>query len=149
MSIFDKLANLVGNVFPPAKAAKALIDLVKGETGNDLSEMEPAIQSLFLQRDMERDKYAAELKQAEIEASRDVIIAEAKGESWIQRSWRPVAMLTLLGLIVWTVVPASVFDLNLQWDAIPDKAWSLLTVGIGGYIGARTVEKVVKLKNGG
>jgi len=146
VSIFDKLADLVGSVFPPAKAAKALIDLVKGETGNDLSGMEPEIQSLFLQRDMERDKYASELKQAEIEASRDVIIAEAKGESWIQRSWRPVAMLTLLGLIVWTVVPASVFNLTLQWDAIPDKAWGLLTVGIGGYIGARTVEKVVKLR---
>ena len=111
------------------------------------------------------EKAAAKLKLAELEAAtliqlteagkalvdaqRDVIVAEAKGESWIQRSWRPVAMLTLLGLIVWTVVPASIFSLELQWDAIPDKAWGLLTIGIGGYIGARTVEKVVRMKNGG
>ena len=87
-----------------------------------------------------------EAGQALVEAQRDVIIAEAQGESWLQRTWRPIAMLVLLGLIVWTVVPASVFNLTLQWDAIPDKAWSLLTVGIGGYIGARTVEKVVKMR---
>ncbi len=91
----------------------------------------------------------AEVGKAFVEAQRDVIVAEAKGESWIQRSWRPVAMLVLLGLIVWTVIPASIFDLELQWDAIPDKAWGLLTIGIGGYIGARTVEKVVRMKNGG
>ena len=89
-----------------------------------------------------------EAGKALVDAQRDVIVAEAAGESWIQRSWRPIAMLVLLGLIVWTVIPASVFNLTLQWDAIPDKAWGLLTVGIGGYIGARTVEKVVKLRNG-
>ena len=88
-----------------------------------------------------------EVGKALVDAQRDVIVAEAKGESWIQRTWRPIAMLTLLGLIVWTVVPASIFSLELQWDAIPDKAWGLLTIGIGGYIGARTVEKVVRMKN--
>ena len=30
----------------------------------------------------------------------DVIMTEAKGESWLQRSWRPVTMLTFLGLVV-------------------------------------------------
>jgi hypothetical protein len=28
--------------------------------------------------------------------------------------------------------------------AIPEGMWTLLTVGIGGYIGGRTVEKVLK-----
>lgn len=99
---------------------------------------------------LETEATAQILSHAEtlFKSQRDVIVAEAQGESWIQRSWRPVAMLVLLGLIVWTVVPASVFNLTLQWDAIPDKAWGLLTVGIGGYIGARTVEKVVKMRSG-
>lgn len=91
----------------------------------------------------------SEVGKSLVEAQRDVIVAEAKGESWLQRNWRPIAMMTLLGLIVWTVVPASLFDITLQWDAVPDKAWSLLTVGIGGYIGARTVEKVVRMRSGG
>ena len=43
----------------------------------------------------------------EIEAAANVIVAEAKGDSWLQRSWRPLLM-CLFGLIVannYLVVP--------------------------------------------
>ena len=29
-----------------------------------------------------------------------IITAEAQGQSWLQRSWRPITMLTFLGLVV-------------------------------------------------
>jgi hypothetical protein len=28
-------------------------------------------------------------------------------------------------------------------DRIPEPAWKLLTLGLGGYVGARTIEKIV------
>jgi len=69
----------------------------------------------------------------------NVIVAEAQGASWIQRNWRPVTMLTFLILIV--LAALRVIDLSLM--QVPKPMWTLLTVGIGGYIGGRTVEKAV------
>ena len=82
-------------------------------------------------------------------AQRDVVVAEVKGESFIQRAWRPVTMLTFVAIIAnnYIVVPYAVsFGLDVPMLEIPPGMWGLLTVGIGGYIGARTYEK--KLKNG-
>ncbi len=77
-------------------------------------------------------------------AAASIITAEAAGESWLQRSWRPIAMLNFLGL------------LNLYWfGAAPDylvdspelvgQLFTLLTVGIGGYVGGRTIEKTARV----
>jgi hypothetical protein len=38
------------------------------------------------------------------QAARDTIVAEAQGESWAQRNWRPMLMFTIMGLLVWTGV---------------------------------------------
>ena len=83
------------------------------------------------------------------QAQRDVLVAEIKGESFIQRAWRPLTMLTFVAIIAnnYIVVPYAVsFGLSVPMLEIPPGMWGLLTVGIGGYIGARTYEK--KLKNG-
>ena len=93
-----------------------LFDLLAGPVKGLIGSIGTVIDDLHTSGE---EKAAAKLKLAELEAAtliqlteagkalvdaqRDVIVAEAKGESWIQRSWRPVAMLTLLGLIVWTV----------------------------------------------
>ncbi len=140
MGLFDLLAGPVKGLI--GSVGTIIDDLnTSGEEKAEAKQKLAALEAATLIQLTEAGK-------ALVDAQRDVIVAEAQGESWLQRTWRPIAMLVLLGLIVWTVVPASVFNLTLQWDAIPDKAWGLLTVGIGGYIGARTVEKVVKLRKG-
>jgi hypothetical protein len=74
----------------------------------------------------------------------DIIVAEAQGKSTLQRIWRPVLML-LFGFIILYTVVAPAFGLPpVDMTAVPDRMWSLLTVGIGGYIGGRTVEKSIK-----
>ncbi len=79
------------------------------------------------------------------EAQRDVIVAEAQGESWLQRNWRPIAMLTFLYVIVHMIVFTPIFGLpTIQPDLIPEQLWELLKIGIGGYIVGRTVEKGIK-----
>jgi hypothetical protein len=66
----------------------------------------------------------------------DIITAEAKGASWLQRSWRPITMLVFLMLVV-----ADSFGW-LANDLAP-QAWTLLQIGLGGYVVGRSAEKVV------
>ena len=83
-------------------------------------------------------------------AARDTIIAEAQGESWMQRNWRPCLMFTIMGLLIWNgmflpLLSAAIgVDLvKLQaWEAIPAAMWSLLQIGVGGYVIGRTGEKI-------
>lgn len=80
-----------------------------------------------------------------VQAKASVIIAEASGKSWIQRSWRPITMLSFVGIIVnnYILVPYGIaFGLEVPMLEIPPGMWGLLTVGVGGYIGGRTYEKV-------
>lgn len=86
------------------------------------------------------------------EAARDVVAAEISGQSKLQRIWRPVAMLTFLGLIVWIGVVAPVFGLAeasvAALSGAPDRLWTLITIGMGGYIGGRSVEKIAAALSG-
>jgi hypothetical protein len=64
-----------------------------------------------------------------------IITAEAQGNSWLQRSWRPVTMLTFLGLVVCD---------SFGWlhSPLAPQAWTLLQIGLGGYVAGRSLEKV-------
>ena len=67
------------------------------------------------------------------------IQAEVHSKSWLARNWRPIAMLTFIGLIVahwfgWTAP-------NLT-EAEILSLLNLVKIGLGGYIGGRTVEKI-------
>lgn len=74
-----------------------------------------------------------EQKLAESRAA--IIQAEATGQSWLQRNWRPVTMLTFLVLVVCDAFGWLPFRLA-------DEAWTLLQVGMGGYVVGRSVEKI-------
>lgn len=78
----------------------------------------------------------------ELEAAARVIVAEAQGESWLQRNWRPLLMV-MFGVIIannYIVVPI----FNTPAAAIPPDMWDLLKLGVGGYVVGRTVEKGLK-----
>jgi len=64
-----------------------------------------------------------------------IITAEAQGNSWLQRNWRPISMLTFLTL---TVADA----LNWLPNRLAPQAWTLLQIGLGGYVIGRSVEKI-------
>ena len=70
-----------------------------------------------------------------LEAQAGVIKAEAGGQSWMQRSWRPITMLTFLALVV-----ADTF--GLTEFRLADQAWALLQIGLGGYVVGRSAEKI-------
>jgi len=75
--------------------------------------------------------YETQLMQAQAK----VITAEAQGASWLQRNWRPVTMLVFLLLVVCDSFGLLVFRLA-------DQAWTLLQIGLGGYVVGRSAEKI-------
>lgn len=99
-------------------------DEEKGELVNALTKIENEMSSKLLD-------YESKL----LESKTKIITAEAQGQSWLQRNWRPMTMLTFLVLIVCHYLGVLAFP-------IADQMWTLLQIGIGGYIGGRTLEKV-------
>lgn len=77
----------------------------------------------------------------ELDTAANIIIAEASGEGALQRNWRPITMLTFVGLVVahWLGFTAENLS-EAQIMALLD----IVKVGIGGYVVGRTVEKAVK-----
>jgi hypothetical protein len=71
----------------------------------------------------------------------DVILAEAKG-NWLQRSWRPILMLSFGFIVIYVKFLAPVFDLTIPELEI--EFWELLKIGIGGYVVGRSAEKISK-----
>lgn len=70
-----------------------------------------------------------------LKAKTQVITAEAQGQSWLQRSWRPITMLTFLVLVVADTFGLTAFRLAAE-------AWTLLQIGLGGYVIGRSAEKL-------
>tara|TARA_R100000329_G_scaffold36140_1_gene34005 strand:+ start:1214 stop:1609 length:396 start_codon:yes stop_codon:yes gene_type:complete len=85
-------------------------------------------------------------KQIEASASQ-IILAEAKSESWIASSWRPILMfnITLIVSVNYLIFPLiEVSTGSKLMIPLPDELWTLLTVGVGGYVVGRSGEKVAK-----
>ena len=108
------LSRVAGNLFPdPEAKAKA--------------EAEMALALMANQKELEQ-------------AAANIIKAEASSTNWLASSWRPVVMLTFAGLIVarWFGWAAP----NLS-EAEYLKLWSIVELGLGGYVIGRSAEKII------
>ena len=84
------------------------------------------------------------LKEKELELQRiqtEIILAEAKG-NWLQRSWRPILMLSFGFIIIYTKF-ISQLSTSLITPVLEPEFWELLEIGIGGYVIGRSGEKIV------
>jgi len=81
-----------------------------------------------------------------LEAQAGIIGAEAKGESWLQRNWRPMTMLVFVFIVANNYVIApyaqAIFDRSVALPTPPD-LWALIKIGLGGYVVGRSAEKCV------
>lgn len=122
------ILSFISDIFKPA--AKLVDDLStskeeKLKLKNEFFEIEHKLQEKILD-------YESKL----LEAQSSIAKAEATGKSWMQRNWRPITMLTFLILVV-----LDSFGL-LNVDLHP-KAWTLLQIGLGGYVVGRSAEKII------
>lgn len=75
----------------------------------------------------------------------NIIVAEAKSEHFLTSTWRPITMLTFTAIIFNNYLFYPYMSAICGWGVItpiPPDMWSLLKLGIGGYVAGRTVEKV-------
>ena len=125
MGVLDFLSGIV----------KPVTDLIDNLTTTDeergkLKIEMTKIENEFLGKALE---YEAKL----LDSQGRIVEAEAKGQSWLQRNWRPITMLTFLILVVCDSFGWLAFRLS-------DEAWTLLQIGLGGYVIGRTGEKIVE-----
>ncbi len=67
---------------------------------------------------------------------KEVILSETSG-NWLQRSWRPIVMLIFTGIIVLGVFYDDIAFLDQE-----SPFWTILKLGLGGYVIGRSTEKV-------
>lgn len=82
-----------------------------------------------------------------LKSQTDIILAEAKGDSWLQRNWRPMLMLLCMVILLNNFIVAPYVLLFLPGKALilelPGWLGGLMIAGVGGYVGGRTVEKIL------
>ena len=114
-------------------------------TGGVIKEIGNAIDKLFTTEE-ERLKAKNEifkvLQEQQLELQKlqtEVILAEASG-NWLQRSWRPILMLAFGFIVIYVKFIAPLFSLRIP--PLENEFWSLLQLGIGGYVVGRSAEKI-------
>ena len=79
--------------------------------------------------------------ETELKSATDIILAEAKGASWLQRNWRPVLMLWFAGLVGAHWLGFTPPNLPVE---VVNNLLDIVLVGVGGYVLGRSGEKMVK-----
>jgi hypothetical protein len=120
--------GLIGQIFKPAME---MIDNVHTSTEEKLQQK---AQLLQLQTDFLGEALEYETEQLKQKAA--IVLAEANSAHWITATWRPITMLTFLALVVADQTGMLAFRLA-------DEAWTLLQIGLGGYVVGRSAEKIV------
>ncbi|MFT2089459.1 3TM-type holin [Paraglaciecola sp. 2405UD69-4] len=121
--------SFISNIFEPAVK---LIDEVHTSTEEKLQ-----LQSQIKAVENELLAKVIDYENQLLKSKTDIITAEATGQSWMQRNWRPITMLTFLALVV--------FD-SFGWlpNPLAKEAWTLLQIGLGGYVAGRSAEKMTQ-----
>lgn len=96
-------------------------------------------------KQLELEKNLQDALTSEIQASAEIIKAEAGSQSWLPRNVRPLLLLlwgTLITANYFLPLVAQVFKLPLQPIALDPWVFKLTVIGFTGYVTARTWEKV-------
>ena len=83
---------------------------------------------------------------AELQAASRVIEAEAKA-GWFTASWRPLLMYVLIFILVWNYILGPVIKLMIGTVItfeLPGDVWTLLQIGLGGYVVGRSGESIAR-----
>ncbi|NDE12725.1 MAG: hypothetical protein EBZ99_03725 [Actinobacteria bacterium] len=128
------MIQMLGAVAPLAKILFNTIE--KAVPDKDLQEkLKAQLQTQLLQ------SHTQELK-----AAASIIEAEAKA-GWFASSWRPLLMYVLIFILVWNYVIGPVIKIFMGaviTFELPGDVWSLLQIGLGGYVLGRSAESVAR-----
>jgi hypothetical protein len=75
-----------------------------------------------------------------LESQSKIIESEAKGDSWLQRNWRPLLMVICMFIILNNYVLVPYFGIPVA--VLDDHIWTLMEMGVTGYVAGRSLEKI-------
>ena len=138
--------EFIGGIFKPAAD---LIDNVhtsdeeRLELKKQLDEISAGVQMKMIELEHKVLEYETKV----LEAQKSVVVAEAQGKSWIQRNWRPVLMMVIVVIVAnnYVLFPyLSLFTDKVTMLVLPEELFTLLSVGVGGYVVGRSGEKIAQ-----
>lgn len=135
---WDKIAGVIGSAIEPITQ---LIDSMHTSPEEKLK-MEAELNKI----QNELTVKVLEVQKEELQAQKEIIIAEAKG-GFLQKNWRPILMLSVVAIIVnnYILYPyLSLFTDKVVVLELPEKLYNLMMIGVGGYVAGRSTEKVVE-----
>lgn len=99
-----------------------------------------------LKRELQSQMLSGQMK--EMQAAASIITAEAKSEHKLAAIWRPILMLVIVAIVANNYILApyaeALFGVTGLALDLPARMWDLMVVGVGGYIGGRSGEKIVR-----
>jgi hypothetical protein len=75
-----------------------------------------------------------------------IVLAEANSGNWLTSAWRPLLMMVVVLIIAcnYLLFPiVRIFYPEMITLELPQELWTLLTIGVGGYVVGRSGEKMV------
>lgn len=123
--------DIIGGIFKP------VVEVIEhtmpsGEDKIKLQQTVVAAQAAAAQQAMEYEKQL-------MDAQSKVILAEAQGQSWLQRNWRPMMMVFFASLIGARWLGYSAPGMS---ETEVMELWEIIKLGLGGYVVGRSVEKI-------
>jgi hypothetical protein len=82
----------------------------------------------------------------ELKAAASIVEAEAKA-GWFTASWRPLLMYVLIFVLVFNYIFAPIIKMftgSIIGFDLPGDVWTLLQIGLGGYVVGRSGESIAK-----
>ena len=76
-------------------------------------------------------------REQELIQAQAVLLQEEEKGNWLQRSWRPLVMLTFAAVILMGTFT------NISILSDTSRFWDLLEIGLGGYVVGRSGEKIL------
>ena len=112
------------------------------------STIEKAVPDKDLQAKLKADLQTQLLQSntQELQAAAKIIEAEAKA-GWFASSWRPLLMYVLIFILVWNYILGPVIRLmvgTVITFELPGDVWTLLQIGLGGYVVGRSGESIAR-----
>lgn len=121
--------------------AKATIDSIGTAIDKiDKSDEKLELQLKYKQLLMEIESSYINYENKLLDNQYKIIDSEAKGESWLQRNWRPMLMVICMFIIFNNYVLVPYFHLPLT--VLDERIWNLMELGVGGYVAGRSLEKI-------
>lgn len=132
MSIFDVLNPL-----------KALADVANSIIGKFVADptQKLQLQQQVLEAQTALSSKAMDLQAQLTDAQAKVITAEVTSQSWLARNWRPLLMLTFTFIVAWNYIVVPIVGATPA--QVPADMWTLMKIGVGGYIVGRSGEKMI------